>query len=432
MTQKRYYIGIMTGNSMDAVDMAYVCFDGRINLLCFDSIPFSADMQKQTAELREFVRLCKTRVEIENSSLFQFVHQGYITQVAQAVTSFIVTHQIDLKTLNAICFHGKTLDHCPPSRVVKEKINGKPYTIQMGSGQQLADLTARLLAEQTGFEHRISVIYDFRSDDIFNGGEGAPLIPVFNAFMAKQDGVLNRIDINAGNTSNLCVIQDGKAKGGWDLGPCNEYPDYLIRTYTDLPFDRNGQIAKGGRINQDLLQKLFEKGQNFYQTKPPKSGDPMYYNTQEIIDFQCADGLADKVRTCLYFSAYLMVYGLQFVKGTIPANFSLFGGGWKNPVLFADFQNILNQQGLILPTHQTVFADIYARLAGQPMIRQQQNGQATESMLMALMGAYFDLNYPWTQPCLTGCQTPTVCGLKTTSDTHRITYADCLCRACFD
>lgn len=432
MKQKRYYIGIMTGNSMDAVDMAYIQFDGKIKLLCFDSVPFSADMQKQMVELRCFVRTFHRRFEIINNPFFQCVHDKYIIQIAKAVAAFIQKYQIHLSTLNGICFHGKTLDHCPPSRIIKERMSCTPYTVQMGSGQMLADLTAKFLAEKTGDIYTIPVIYDFRSDDMLNGGEGAPLIPVFNAFMAKQEGVLNRIDINAGNTSNLCLIQNGEAKGGWDLGPCNEYPDHLIRTYTDLSYDVDGQIAKTGKINMKLLKVLFEKGQAFYQAEPPKSGDPMYYRTHDIPAFQIAECLADNMRTCLYFSAYLMIYGMRYINGCIPSRFSLFGGGWKNPVLFEDFQNILNRKGIILPEHQAVFEDIYSRLEGKVQIKRQHNGQATESMLMALMGVYFDLNYPWTQPCLTGCKIPTRCGIKTLSDINRTTYTDYLCRACLD
>lgn len=426
-----FYIGIMTGNSMDAVDMVYADITvGYLHPIAFNSVPFSDEMRMLTENLRMQIRTCVHRSEIEKLSLFQKVHQMYVEQIAQVVVDFIKREKIDLNTLNGICFHGKTLDHCPPSRIQKEHLSCRPYTVQMGSGQLLADKIYQLLSGYS--DEPVRVIYDFRSDDVMNGGEGAPLIPVFNAFMAKQEGCLNRIDINAGNTSNLCVIKNGEPVGGWDLGPCNAYTDYLVRLHTDLPYDKDGKLAQKGQLNKDLLKELFTIGQSFYEAVPPKSGDPAFYFADKIKAFQNKHLLADNLYTTTYTATYVMAYGLKFILGEIPSEFSLFGGGWNHPLLKRHLSCILTGNGMILPEHQTVFADILNRLSDTPRLKIHPHQQSMECLLMVLMGWYYDNCLPWTTPVLTCCQTPTVCGRAVYSakeEKPETEYTDKLSRA---
>ncbi len=421
-----YYIGIMTGNSMDAVDMVYAAVaEESVHPIYTYSQPFTTHMQTQVALLREQVKKCQCREEVEQLPLFQSVHDTYIHQIASSVVSFIQQNKIDLTTLKAICSHGKTLDHCPPS-VCKQQ----PYTLQMGSGQMLADEIARGLSGQNNCPFpAIRVIYDFRSDDIFKGGEGAPLIPPLNGLIARQEGCLNRIDINAGNTSNLCLIQNGQPIAGWDIGPCNEYMDFLVRTHTNLPFDKDGELAIQGQLDTDLLQDLFKIGSDFYTTIPPRSGDPAYYHTQEISVFKNPTRLVDNLYTCAYFAAYLTVFSFQFIKGVIPGTLSLFGGGWKHPIIRQSLEKILHNKAYILPSHEDIFADIYKRLGKNIQIDIHPYGQWMESLLWVRMGYCFDKKIPWTNPALTGCKTPVICGIEAFSNPLRQTYTDKICRA---
>lgn len=128
------------------------------------------------------------------------------------------------------------------------------------------------MADLTG----IPVIYDFRSDDIMAGGEGAPLAPVHNLHIAgdlRNKGVFPVAFCNAGNTGNISVITEDKdgenVVRGWDVGPFNHYTDYLVRTYKGQPYDDGGRLAAGGRIVPELLRDLFDNaavdgiGRNF-------------------------------------------------------------------------------------------------------------------------------------------------------------------------
>lgn len=149
-----FYIGIMTGNSMDAIDVVYAQINqNQIQPIHTHSIPFTQDMQQQTVQLRELVKTCPPRNLLEQNPLFISYHTSYIQQISKAVVELIQQNHIDVSSIKAICSHGKTLAHCPSS------INPKtPYTLQIGSGKMLANLIARA----TNYPY-IRVIYDFRS-----------------------------------------------------------------------------------------------------------------------------------------------------------------------------------------------------------------------------------------------------------------------------
>lgn len=415
-----FYIGIMTGNSMDAIDVVYAQINqNQIQPIHTHSIPFTQDMQQQTVQLRELVKTCPPRNLLEQNPLFISYHTSYIQQISKAVVELIQQNHIDVSSIKAICSHGKTLAHCPSS------INPKtPYTLQIGSGKMLANLIARA----TNYPY-IRVIYDFRSDDVLNAGEGAPLIPPLNAFIARQDNCYNRIDINAGNTSNLCVIQNGTAVAGWDIGPCNEYMDFLIRTHTNQPFDIDGNIGQQGQLDTALLKELFQINGNFYMTIPPRSGDPAHYNTQRISAFKNKENLPNLIYTCAYFAAYIIVHSFQFIQGNIPNHISLFGGGWKHPILYHSLSQILTGKGFILPEHQLIFQNILERIQHPVQIQKHPFSQWMESLLWAKMGYCYDYQIPWTTPQLTNCRKPTICGIEAVSDINNTNYNDCICRS---
>ena len=381
MTKYRI-IGNMTGNSMDAIDLVLTEFDnGKMTDICSDSSPYSKDMQQKMALLRESV-YNKTKAEISALPDFEQIHNDYISQIAKCVKEMLAQNHIDKSTIDAIGFHGKTLDHNPPSK------SNHPYTLQIGSGQMLADLTG------------ITTVYDFRSDYIMKGLEGAPLVPPHNAHIAKSEG--DGWYFNGGNTSNFALIKNGKAILGSDAGPFNEYIDAYIREHTSLMFDKNGEIGKQGKLIPEFLQKIFDFGRNFYETALPKSGDPAYYKQTEIFDYlnTCSYSLADIVRTFEYFAAYLAVYSLTLVEKTIDIDhrFILFGGGWKNPIVRTSFEDLLSGKGTILAEHQAQFTTFHKRFKSAPQIKNSSFGDFMEARLMADMAYYKLENKVWELP----------------------------------
>lgn len=376
-------IGNMTGNSMDALDFVLTEFDGdKMTDVCTFSKPFDAIMQQKIEQLRRLV-YNKTALEIEVMPEFVKVHDEYIRQVADAIDEMCQECKIDKSTIDAIGFHGKTLDHNPPS---KAHTNGDiPYTLQMGSGEMLADLT------------KIKVVYDFRSPLIMNGFEGAPLIPPHNAHIALSEG--DGIYYNGGNTSNFALIHNKVAIIGSDSGPFNEYSDSWVRLHTEYPFDENGKLGSDGKIDKNLIRFMFEQGESFYNSPLPKSGDPAYYHKQEIFDY--ADDMSlsfvDSLRTFEYFAAYIAAYTLAIIPTSIalPDNIVLFGGGWHNPLVLDDFTKLLKNEGIILPQHKELFAELKNRFSKTPKVSYSSFGKYMEARLFADMARYRLEEKPW-------------------------------------
>ena len=391
-------IGNMTGNSMDAIDLVYTEFDGdKMRDICSYSKPYSAQMQQKIEWLRDRV-FNKTRAEIEAIPEFSAIHDAYVLQIADCINDMCAHYHLDKKSIDAIGFHGKTLDHNPPSKACRE--GSQPYTLQIGSGQMLADLTA------------IPVVYDFRSDPLMAGFDGAPLVPPHNAHIAATEG--DGCYYNGGNTSNFALIKNGKALIGADAGPFNEYTDNFIRQHTYQPFDKDGMFGKQGTLNLELLQTLFAYGRDYYQTPLPKSGDPAYYHKPEIFDYVAKQNIKfeDAVYTFEYFAAYIAVQALTLLPQdfSVPAQFILFGGGWKNPLVKQSFEDLLRGESYILPEHQASFAAFRQRLKPNLSVRFSQLGDYMEARLFADLARYKLEDKAWEIPEMTASEQSVICG----------------------
>lgn len=388
-------IGNMTGNSMDAVDVVLTEFDGeKITDICSLSIPYSVAEKQRIDALRQRVVTQKIpAAELIKDNDFLAVHQKYVAGVAEAVNELCRQNKIDKSSVQAVGFHGKTLDHNPPSLA---KISGTlPFTTQMGSAQLLADLTD------------IPVINDFRSALLMNGFEGAPLAAPHNAHISRQEG--DGCYINAGNTSNLAWIKNGRAQISWDAGPFNEYTDSFVLRYKGAAFDKEAHWGLQGKLLPELLQYLFALGQNFYEMTPPKSGDPAFYKTSELFAYventygnpaENEQIFCDVLHTLEFFAGYLAAYSAASVPDNIDltANFVLFGGGWKNPLARQSFDDTLSGKVPALLQHQKLFADFRKRLKNSPQIKYSKLGEFMEARLFADLARYYLEHKTWELP----------------------------------
>ncbi len=399
-------IGIMTGNSLDAVDAVLTSFDEKsIRDEGAFSLAYPPELKEKFLALKNMFCRQNNHFEIFQSDFFRKTVDEYTCLVAKTVNLLLEKYFVNKNDIAAIGFHGQTCDHFPPSIAQ----GGEPYTLQVGDAQKLADLTD------------IPVIYDFRSDDIMNGGEGAPLAPLHNLHLAqvmKKQGFDNVAFCNGGNTGNIAVVNNNQVVG-WDIGPFNHLPDLLMRKYKNLPYDKNGEFGKKGKVNLELLRKMFNHiavcadGENFYLKMPPKSSDPHWY--QEIFDSTLS--FEDNLRTAEYLSAYAFVYNLQYLSSEIelPCLYLLFGGGWKNVVILDDFKKLLKNNPLILPEHMRIFDAIYQRLPKDIVVEFSDkfgfSGEYMEARIFADMAYAKICNQPFSMPEISGCRQPTVDGV---------------------
>lgn len=397
----------MTGNSMDAVDVVLTEFDGgKIQDICSFSRPYSLAQKKRIDALRQRVVGQKIPAsELVKDADFQSVHAEYIEGVAAAVNEMCRRFNIDKSQVQAIGFHGKTLDHNPPSLAGGNR--SLPFTTQMGSAQLLADLTD------------IPVINDFRSALLMNGFEGAPLAAPHNAHISEQEG--DGCYINAGNTSNLAWIDAGKVQACWDIGPFNEYIDNFVLRYKNAAMDTDGRWGMRGKTLPELLDILFARGRYFYELNPPKSGDPAFYKTAELFAEtaqkytmlgQDENIFCDILHTLEVFAGYLAAYAVAAtpLQVKVCPQFILFGGGWKNPVACQSFIDTLSGKSAPFPEHKKLFDDFRKRLGQSPQIRYSTLGNFMEARLFADLARYFLEDRVWELPELQNLEKKLILG----------------------
>lgn len=405
-------IGNMTGNSMDAIDLVLTEFAGdKMTDISSFSRPYSPQMQKAMEKLRAAVK-DKTKAEILALPDFKRIHDEYVKGVADCINAMCAENNIDKDTIDAIGFHGKTLDHNPPSKAQAE--GSEAYTLQIGSGKMLADLTG------------IKVVYDFRSAPLMAGFDGAPLVPPHNAHIAATEG--DGCYFNGGNTSNFAWIVKGKAQIGADAGPFNEYIDNYIRDHTADSFDIDGKYGKNGKLNTELLQEFFNICRNYYERPLPKSGDPQFYYKNKIFSAIKVRNLSlnDAVYTLEYFAAYIAFQALTLTPPNIelPPHFILFGGGWKNPMVHKSFADLLQGKGFILPEHQKSFKAFRERFTAEPTIKYSAFGEMMEARLFADLARYKLENKVWEIPEIVQSGQKIVCGVIAEPQKQRYIYDD--------
>ncbi|MET0155511.1 MAG: anhydro-N-acetylmuramic acid kinase [Rickettsiales bacterium] len=410
--------GMMTGNSLDGADAVLTRFyaDGRMEDAGAATLPFSTALSDALRALRSKVEKANGNIERaarEDPSAFRYVSDAYIRRVAETIRA-LPTHA---GAIDAVGLHGQTCAHCPPSAASK---NGA-YTVQIADAGALADALG------------ITTIYDFRSDDIFAGGEGAPFAPLYFLHLApalRARAALPVLMINAGNTANLTLIYETAPLAdtvlGWDAGPCNHFPDMLMREEKNLPFDPNGAWGKQGKIDVDLLRTLFlgaavtAKGENFLELLPPKSSDPLWYKRVPAL-FSDALPFADRLRTAEYFSAYIIYHALGSLPegAPFPTVALLTGGGRHNAVTLealgalAQGDAVGRTSAPVLPEHRERFASIRRRGSFRVAFSEELgiDGHSAEARIFAVAAHRRICGAPFTLPAVTGCARPAVCGL---------------------
>jgi anhydro-N-acetylmuramic acid kinase len=249
--RRRIFIGIMSGTSLDGIDVVAVRFSDHVEVVGSHSSPFPEGLSEILYEL--------ATAEAVNMDLL--VRTNFALSEAYAVSVRSLLTHLDLapKTITAIGLHGQTVRHLPrPTQVVSDLAPVRA-TLQLGSGPALAALTG------------IDVVHDFRSADMAAGGEGAPFIPMFDAaFFSSPD--VDRITLNIGGIANLTWLpksQINKEIIAFDTGPGNMLIDALMKEYFDRPFDSSGEVARSGSVDEVLLEELLRHP--YFSTPPPKS-----------------------------------------------------------------------------------------------------------------------------------------------------------------
>ncbi len=295
----------MSGTSLDGLDGVLVCFDGnRIEILASAYQPYSPDFRAALADL-----LQAGENELARAAVLGSQHSELSAELVAELVQNIGSGQ-----LVAIGSHGQTVRHAPG--------NEPPFTIQIGSGA--------VLAERTG----VTTVCDFRGRDMAAGGEGAPLVPAFHADLFSEAGQ-GRAIVNIGGIANVTLLP-GSERGkvsGFDTGPGNTLMDGWVRHHLDKPYDHDGEWARSGDINYDLLKQM--RDDVYFSLSPPKSTGLEKFNQGWLRGFSQVAQLnpEDVQATLAALTAETIVSSvMQFSKETVDALY-LCGGGARNRFL---------------------------------------------------------------------------------------------------
>jgi len=310
-----YYIGLMSGTSMDGIDAALVDFanDHTPKLVCTYSHSWPDDIYKELISSRQ----------LADEQLDQLhdldIHLGKI--FAEAALTLLDKTNLSFKDIIAIGNHGQTIRHRPDS--------AQPFSLQIGD--------AKTLARKTG----IRVISNFRTADIEAGGQGAPLAPAFHqaAFHSKTEirGVLN-----IGGIANLTVLPTDQSQAviGFDTGPGNNLMDAWMTKSCSQNFDKNGDFARTGKISEDLLKQCLSDA--YFKIAAPKSTGFEHFNL-DWLNTQL-DRCADTNLSDADIQATLCELSARSISDSIDQSISrllVCGGGVHNSYLMERIQYAL-------------------------------------------------------------------------------------------
>ena len=243
MSASGFYIGLMSGTSLDGVDGVIAeISESKCTVAQYCSAPLAPELRAELLALN-----APGTNELHRAAL---AGNGLARTYAEVVAALLTQGGFQPSQVRAIGAHGQTVRHRP------QEFDGTGYTLQL--------INPALLAERTG----IAVVADFRSRDVAAGGQGAPLVPAFHQRMFGEPSRARSV-LNIGGISNLTVLQADGDVLGFDCGPGNALMDTWCQRHTGQPYDDGGAFAASGSVVVPLLQAL--RAEAFFALPPPKS-----------------------------------------------------------------------------------------------------------------------------------------------------------------
>ena len=364
MSKFYYSLGLMSGTSADGVDASIIQSDGdtQYEVILDKYFKYNQKIYENIHNLKEEINDSKDLKNLRHKiqpleKEITIFHSDVVNKIIKEFRS-----NIDL-----IGFHGQTIFHN-----AKEKISR-----QLGDGKLLSKITKR------------NVIFDFRQNDIKNGGHGAPLTPIFHKLLKKKLKIKDVTFVNIGGIANVTTVCNDDKMSGTDIGPGMCLIDRWVRIKTKKNYDVNGAIAKSGKINDESLNLLLN---NFYKTEGMssvgliQSFDTKYFDFSSVKNLSLEDGAA----TLTEFTARIIISSIKSLD-RYKEKIILCGGGRKNFFLIDRLKKASDRIKLI---------DEY-----------KIDGDFIESQAFAYIAIRSFLNLPISFPETTGVKSPCIGGV---------------------
>ena len=349
-------LGLMSGTSMDGVDASIIRSDGNSKYtLLFDKyFEYEDKIRQNLINLR--YKVSEPRDLIENTEEIKFLEKQITIFHAKAVKHILEEFNVKL---DLIGFHGQTLFHDSDKKITK----------QIGDGKLLSQMTKNL------------VVYDFRQNDIKNGGEGAPLSPIYHRLIIKSLKDKEKIKLpikilNIGGIANITIINKDLDISSRDIGPGNCMIDKWISSNSKKKYDENGNIGKSGKVDKFLYDQFID---NFFEQK---TFDKKSLDVNDF-DISFARGLSieNGAATITEITAEILS------KNILENDIFVCGGGRKNSYLI---QRLQDKTHNIIKNIDCLGID----------------GSFVESQAFAYLAIRSFLKLPISFPNTTGCKKP--------------------------
>ena len=353
--KKFYSIGLMSGTSMDGIDASLIRTDG---IMVYDfvnnhSIEYPNDIKVKIKEASE--QFIEKKVNWVN---LKKLKRSLAMLNSVAIKEILRKNNDPSLTVDLIGYHGQTVYHSPLNKI----------SIQLGDPKYLSKVT------------KIPVIFNFRICDILNGGQGAPLTPIYHSARFNQSFQDPVAIVNIGGISNMTYI-DNKCLIAFDAGPGNCLIDDVMHEYFSKNYDNQGTIASQGDVNLEFLETLMTD--NFFNIKPPKSLDRSYFH--KYLKYSSISP-QDLVSTLSYFTANAIVHSLKYLPTRVN-KIIICGGGSKNEYITRKISQLSKKD--------TIIADSIG-----------VDSKYVEAEAFAYLAVRCLLNYDITYPATTGVNAP--------------------------
>jgi len=308
MSKNLYSLGLMSGTSMDGIDASIIKSDGKQFVEIIDDIYLKYDDQLRS-KLKKIVDICISKDEFKKQSKNINEIEKEITLCHAEICKSIIKKNKNIN-IDLIGFHGHTILHKPQDG----------YSIQIGDSQLLSKLTNK------------TVVSNFRQNDILNGGQGAPLAPLYHRLiLSKIKFNFPSAVINIGGIANITYIENKNKIISFDTGPGNYLLDAWIKVNSKMEFDDKGLLAKSGKLNEHILEKFLSNP--YYKKKFPKSLDVKDFNLNDLSKLSLKDGCA--TLSMLTIKTICMAIN-SFAK--VPNVILFSGGGRKNDFIIENIK----------------------------------------------------------------------------------------------
>jgi len=369
-------LGLMSGTSMDGVDASIIQTDGKskYKAILDKYFEYPKNIYKNLTTLRDKIKNLKDLKKHQKQ--IKFVQKEITIFHAKAANKILKKTKINV---NFIGFHGQTIFHNVEKKITK----------QLGDGRLLSKLTKK------------KVVYDFRQNDLKNGGQGAPLVPIFHKLLVEQNKIKTPVIIlNIGGITNFTlvykdIISPIYSSINWknkkktkqhclfsgDTGPGNCLIDQWIKEHSEKIFDKNGKIAETGKINKQIVSEALRLT-NTQDSYDIKDFHDAYYNFKKL-------SLKDGAASLTEYTAETILNYLDFIfKNNIwnkNLHFLISGGGRKNNFLVSRIKKKIKKRINLIDDLKI-------------------NGDFVESQAFAYLAIRSYLKLPISFPETTGCK----------------------------